>query len=140
MKTKTNRSLIVLLFSVPLAILAIAAVSNPVISADFTSLESLLVWVIAGGGSMILAGKCETYLLENWGKWHTMPYPVKVLFPIVMSGVLAVLAQSVLTLNLIESIPNGIEVVLLAALKWLSGQREYLSLKDTSYAHTARGE
>ena len=62
-------------------------------SVDWTNLQAVLTWVV-GFGAPYLVGKLFAYLAENWEKWHTFPYPVKFLSPMVLSVMLNFLFNS----------------------------------------------
>jgi hypothetical protein len=139
MKNQTTK--IVLLFSIPVALFLVAfTIEAPLIQGDFGSLEAVVIWVVTGGGAMWITGKVEAYLLENWPSWHTFPRWVKVLFPVVMAGVLGIAGQSILTLELIAYIPDGIEVTLLAIINWYFSQKGYQEISDTPYGDSARND
>ena len=105
---------------------------------EFSSLEGLLVWIIAGGGAAILAGYVIAYFLENLAFWHNLPRFVKVLFPIALAGVFGFAAQSVLALELLSAIPPAIQGLILMLVNWLFSQRAYAGIKSGSYARAAK--
>jgi hypothetical protein len=105
---------------------------------DFESLEAVLIWIIAGGGSMWLVGYVEAYLLENWAGWHGLPRWTKTLFPILMAAIFGVIAQSLLAFDVIASLPPAIGMLLLAAANWIFSQKAYISAKKEGYANAAR--
>lgn len=104
----------------------------------FESLEAILIWIIAGGGSMWLVGHVEAYLLENWAGWHRLSRWVKTLFPILMAAVFGIIAQSLLAFDVIASVPPALGMALLAAINWLFSQKAYMGIKEGAYAEKAR--
>ncbi len=117
-----------------LALTVIAAVQPE----EFGSLEELLVWIVGGGGAMILAGYVVAYFLENLAFWHDLPRTVKVLVPLALAGVFGFAAQSVLALELLPLMPPIVQSVLLMLINWLFSQRAYAGIKSGSYAAGAR--
>ncbi len=104
----------------------------------FESLEAMIIWIIAGGGSMWLVGNVEAYLLENWAGWHSLPRWTKTLFPILLAAIFGIIAQSLLAFDVIASLPPAIGMALLAAINWLFSQKGYISAKKEGYAAAAR--
>lgn len=105
---------------------------------EFSTLEQFLVWVGTGGGSMILAGLVVAYFLENLAWWHNLPRWVKLITPIVLMGIFGVIAQSVITLDLLTFIPAPVQMILLMLIGWLFSQLGYRSIKGGNYAASAR--
>lgn len=105
---------------------------------EFDTLEGVLIWVIAGGGAMVLAGYVEAYLLENWAGWHNFPRWVKLLFPIVFGGLVGVIAQSLLEFDLLANVSPALGTILLWAINWLASQKAYSGIKDGAYGEAAR--
>ena len=105
---------------------------------DFESLEGLLVWIIGGGGAMVLVGYVEAYLLENWAGWHTFPRWVKTFFPILMASLFGIIAQSLLEFDVLSGISPAVGAILLTAVNWLFSQKGYISAKKEGYANAAR--
>jgi hypothetical protein len=106
---------------------------------DFVSLEALLIWIISGGGAMVLVGYVMAFLLENWPAWHNFPRWVKVLVPIALAAVFGFGANGVLALELLDYIPVPIQTLILMLINWLFGQFAYRGIKDGAYAASARG-
>lgn len=125
-----------------LSLLIITVLLLPLIAAaqmeDFGSLEEVVVWIISGGGSMVLAGYVIAYLLENVPAWHDLPRWIKVLVPIALAGLFGFVAQSVLALELMTGVPPIVKSVLLMAINWLFSQRAYAGIKEGSYGESAR--
>lgn len=117
------------------ALLVIAAQGVP----EFGTLEEFLVWVGVGGGSMVLAGLVVAYFLENMKWWHPLPRWIKILTPIVLSGVFAIVANSMMALDLLTFIPPIFQTILLMLIGWLFSQIGYRSIKEGSYGESARG-
>ena len=138
-KKRISLPLIFLLLSLPLLFFIVAAVlPADDVPASFASLSDLLIWIGTGGGAMVLAGYVNTFLLENWAKWHAFPRWVKITFPLLMAGLFGVLAQSFIALDIVTQLPEVISIVLLAAINWVAGQLAYKNIKDSSYGVSAR--
>ncbi len=105
---------------------------------DFDSLEAVLIWIISGGGSMLLIGYAEAYLLENWAGWHKLGRGIKTFFPIIMAALLGVIAQSLLAFDVVSGIPPAVGMLLLTVINWISSQKGYISAKNAGYASAAR--
>ncbi len=105
---------------------------------DFDSLEAVLIWIISGGGAMMLVGYVEAFLLENWAGWHTFPRWVKTLFPIVMAALFGIIAQSLLAFDAIDGISPAVGAIILTGINWLFSQKGYISAKKADYAGAAR--
>src|SRR3972149_5836270 len=73
------------------------------------------------------------YLLENWPSWHTLPRWTKVLFPILMSGILGMAAQAALSFELLTGVPPAAQAILLWLVNWISSQRAYKGIKEGVY-------
>jgi len=117
-----------------LMLLVIASLSILLIAAgfrqdQFTDLDALLVWIISGGGAMVLAGYVVAYLLENIAFWHNLPVTVKVIVPIALAAAFGFLAQSVLALGLLPQIPANFQALILMAINWLFSQVAYSRIK-----------
>ncbi len=59
-----------------MAIMALLSIAAQGDIPEFGTLEELIVWIAAGGGSMILAGLVVAFLLENFAWWHKLPTKV----------------------------------------------------------------
>lgn len=105
---------------------------------DFDSLEGLLIWIVSGGGAMILVGYVEAYLLENWAGWHGLSRWIKTLFPIVMAALFGIIAQSLLAFNVVEGVSPAVGAIILTLINWIFSQRGYISAKSAGYAGAAR--
>jgi len=105
---------------------------------QFDSLEAVLTWIVLGGGASALTGAVMAYLLENWASWHTLPRWVKVLFPILMSGILGVAAQAALSFDFLAGVPAGVQMILLWLVNWMASQRAYKGIKEGAYGASAR--
>lgn len=105
---------------------------------EFDTLEGVLVWIIAGGGAMVLVGYVEAYLLENWAGWHNFPRWVKTLFPIVLGGLFGVIAQSLLAFDVLANVSPAVGMIVLWLINWISTQKAYRGIKDGEYAAAAR--
>ena len=103
----------------------------------FGSIEEFLIWIAVGGGSVFLAGAAVSLLLENWKAWHNFPRWVKVIVPVILAGIIGTLAQSLLALEVPALIPPAYGSLILVMLNWLSGQWQYMKVKDGAYAKTA---
>jgi hypothetical protein len=107
-------------------------------AAGFGSIEELLIWIAAGGGSVFLAGAVISLLLENWKAWHNFPRWVKVIIPVILAGVIGTFAQTLLALEAPALIPPAYASLILVMLNWLSGQWQYMKVKDGAYARSAQ--
>ena len=105
---------------------------------QFDSLDAVLVWIVLGGGASALTGAVMAYLLENWPSWHTLPRWTKVLFPILMSGILGMAAQAALSFELLTGVPPAAQAILLWLVNWISSQRAYKGIKEGVYGASAR--
>jgi len=105
---------------------------------EFSSLQQFLLWIATGGGAMVLAGLVVAYLLENLAFWHNLPRVVKLLAPIVIQGIIGVVAQSAITLDLLSYIPPQFQAVLLMMIGWLFSQIGYRRIKEGNYGDSAR--
>ncbi len=106
---------------------------------QFSSLEELLIWIVANGGAVILAGYVMAYFLENIAGWHTLPRWLKTIIPIAIAGLIGFFAESVLALELLAYVPPIVKSVVLMLINWLWGQRAYAGIKEGPYAASARG-
>lgn len=107
---------------------------------EFETLEGVLVWIVAGGGAMILAGYVEAYLLENWAGWHDIDRRIKLAFPIVLGLLLGVIAQALLNFDVLPDISPAVGSIVLWAINWLFSQKAYKGIKEGEYAASARLE
>ena len=105
---------------------------------QFDSLDAVLVWIVLGGGASALTGAVMAYLLENWPSWHTLPRWTKVLFPILMSGILGMAAQAALSFELLTGVPPAAQAILLWLVNWMASQRAYKGIKEGAYGVSAR--
>lgn len=105
---------------------------------DFDSLEGVLTWIALGGGASAIAGAVMAYLLENWPDWHNLPRWVKVLFPIAMSGILGMVAQTALAFDALAGVSPAVQAILLWLVNWFASQRTYRGIKEGGYAASAR--
>ena len=106
---------------------------------EFGTVEEYLIWIAVGGGSVVLAGAVVCLLLENWKVWHNFPRWVKVIIPVILAGVIGTFAQTLLALEAPALIPPAYASLILVMLNWLSGQWQYMKVKDGAYAKTAKG-
>lgn len=121
-----------------LAIVALLSIAAQGDIPEFGTLEELIVWIAAGGGSMILAGLVVAYFLENFGWWHNLPTKVKLVIPMALAAVFGFAAQSLLALEVLTLIPPTLQGVLLTLIAWLAGQVGYKSIKSGAYAASAQ--
>ena len=126
--------LILLIIALTSFLFVVAAQTAP----DFGSLAEVLIWVIEGGGAMILAGFIVAYLLENLAFWHNLPVFVKKITPVVMAALLGVGAQSVLLGDLLSYIPPVIQSMMLMLVAWLFSQIAYKGIKEGGYGESTR--
>ena len=105
---------------------------------DWTVLQSVLVWLVAGG-SVFVANYAFAYLAENFEFWHKLPSWLKFLIPIVTSVLLAFGAQQLLLYpDLIEVIQPFWALFVTIVLAWLGSQRGYISAKAAKYGAEKR--
>jgi len=104
----------------------------------YENLTDVLVWFAIGGGAMWLFGIVEARLLENWTFWHTMKSWIKKLVPIAFAALVGFLAQALISVDIVQYIPESMSVVILAAINWYFSQHEYQAIKNTSYAEATR--
>ena len=100
---------------------------------SFGSLDELLVWVVAGGGAMALAGYFVAYFLENLAFWHSLPTWLKTVVPLAIAGVLGFVGNAVLSLNLLPAIPANVQALALMLINWVFSQRAYMGTKGKAY-------
>lgn len=141
---KTDRSMkvrIFALFMIPGALLLMGLSLLPQQDVpSFDSLTSLLLWV-AGAGGIYLAGKTQSYLMENWPAWHNLPYWVKALFPIFLSGLFGIAAQALIALNVADLVPAPLVMALLAAINYYGQQENYKEILSVAgYGKSARAK
>ena len=105
---------------------------------DFGSLEEFLMWVLEGGGAMLLAGYVVAYFLENLTFWHNLPLFVKKFTPWVLAALLSLGAKAVLLGDLLSYIPAIIQTVILTFIAWLFSQIAYSRLKEGGYADSTK--
>lgn len=101
---------------------------------DPTSLESVLLWVLAGPGVVVVVSKGLSLLAELWPKWATLPTFVKTFVPIVFAALLGVAAQLLLAQpELIAAIDPWYKVVAIAVLAWVASQQQYQASKRAEF-------
>jgi hypothetical protein len=100
---------------------------------SFGTLEELLVWVVTGGGAMILAGYFVAYFLENLAFWHTLPVAIKTIVPLAIAAVLGFVGSSLLSLDVLKIIPPNVQALVLMLVNWVFNQRAYVGIKDRQY-------
>lgn len=100
---------------------------------SFGTLEELLVWVVAGGGAMILAGYFVAYFLENLAFWHGLPVWIKTVVPLALAGVIGFVGSSLLSLDVLKIIPANVQGLVLMLVNWVFSQRAYMSTKGKAY-------
>lgn len=121
-----------LLFFAAVSLLLIAA--RPLqVDPDFTDLAGVLAW-LAGVGGPYFAGWVLSLLAENWPKWHDLPKAVKVLTPLVLSALVAVLSTLALQqAELVELVSPWYTLIAGSVLGYLGTQQAYLSAKRAGY-------
>ena len=100
---------------------------------EFGTIEEVLLWVVIGGGAMVLFGYFEALFLENLPFWHNLPVNVKRVVPLVFAGLLGFAAQAALEFDLPSAISPQIEVVILMLINWVFSQRALMSTKVKAY-------
>jgi hypothetical protein len=89
---------------------------------EFGNLLEVLLWIVGGGGAMAIAGYVWSLLLENIPQWHELPRWLKTIIPIVIAGVLGMLANVVIALDATAFIPPPYDAILLMLVNWLFSQ------------------
>jgi len=105
---------------------------------EFGSLEEVLMWIIEGGGAMILAGYIVAYLLENLEFWHNLPAFVKKFTPFVLAALIGLGAKAIVLGDLLSYIPASIQVLVLMLIGWLFSQIAYKGIKEGVYGASTR--
>ena len=126
--------LVLLAIAFTLFIFGMAAQGTP----EFGSLEELLLWVLQGGGAMVLAGFIVAYLLENFAFWHNLPTFIKKFTPWVLAALLGLGAKAVLLGDLLSYVPAILQSVILMFVAWLFSQIAYKGIKEGEYAESTR--
>jgi purine-cytosine permease-like protein len=105
---------------------------------DWTNLTAVLTWVVVLGAPY-LVGKLFAYLAENWSKWHTLPGTVKFVVPLVVSVLIALGAQGLLTLpEFLATVSPYWALVVQAVLAYLGSQKGYMEAKASGYGRKAQ--
>ena len=106
----------------------------------FLSMNDILVWIVLGGGAAIIFGLLSARFLENLVFWHNLPKWVKRIVPVIGAGLIGILAQSLIAVNIGQYIPEWVAAMIIAAVNLYYNQKEYGAIKDTGYAESARVE
>lgn len=100
---------------------------------DWTNLNEVLLWIVAGGGSIIVAA-FFSWLAENFEFWHKIPKNVKLILSLVLSIAIGAGAYYLLSMpELITIIQPIYALVVLIILTWLGSQAAYMFAKAKSY-------
>lgn len=101
---------------------------------DLTNLESLLLWLVLGGGSVVVVNKLFSYLVANWTFFANLPSNVKFLIALVAAPVIAVLAQVLLGYTeLLAQIQPWFQIAMLSILGYVASQSNYIGIKRADY-------
>ena len=106
----------------------------------FLSINDILIWIVLGGGAAIIFGLLSARFLENLVFWHNLPKWVKKIVPVIGAGLIGILAQSLIAVDIGQYIPEWVAAMIIAAVNLYYNQKEYGLIKDTSYAEGARIE
>lgn len=105
---------------------------------EFDTLTAVLLWIVAAGGAMWIAGKVKARFLENLVFWHNLSPRVKKITTIVLAGLIAIAAEVLIAIDIGEIIPAWLATVILTLVNWYYGQSEYQGIKDSRYADSTR--
>lgn len=105
---------------------------------QFTSITSLLTWIVGAGGAMWLFGKLQARVLENLVFWHNLPAWIKKGAPALIAGIFAFGAQFLLQFDIDATLPESVQFMLLTAINYYMSQLEYNTIKDSSYGESTR--
>ena len=101
---------------------------------DPTNLMAVLTWIVFGGGSVWLVNQLASILAANWQWFANLPGNVKFLIFLVLAPVLALGANALLGYtDLIGTIQPYWQIVILAILGYLAGQKQYQQIKASNY-------
>jgi drug/metabolite transporter (DMT)-like permease len=125
---------VILLIALLSFLFVIAAQDPP----DFSNLEEVLVWILEGGGAMVLTGYVLAYGLENIEGWHKLSIKAKKFWPWVIAAVIAVVAKALLLYGILDYIPLWLQGMILTLLQWIFGQKAYKGIKEGGYAESTR--
>jgi len=100
---------------------------------DWLNLQAVLGWLVAGG-SVFVVNYALALLAENWKGWTNLPTIVKFLIPIVVSVLIAIGAQYLLSLpDLLGQIQPFWALLVTIILAWLGSQKGYMAAKSSRY-------
>ena len=101
---------------------------------DFTSITSILMWIVAGPGSAIIANQFFSWLASNSQKWVDLPSNVKFIVMLAFAPTLAVLAQYVLGYTeFLGQIQPWFQIAAVSIIGWLASQKAYANQKRVDY-------
>jgi len=104
---------------------------------DWTDLNEVLLWLVAGGASIIVAA-VFAFLAENFEFWHKLHKNVKLLISLLLSALIGFGAYYLLALpDVITIIQPYWALFVTMLLAWLGSQYAYIKAKNSSYAHKA---
>jgi hypothetical protein len=106
--------------------------------APFDTISALLLWIFAGGGAMWFTGRVMAFLLENWTAYHNFPLLVKKLFPVVLAGILGIVAQALYVSDLLTMLPPAVHAAILWAINYFFSQKQYAEIKEGAYGASTR--
>jgi len=105
---------------------------------DFSDLNDVLVWFAVGGGSMWLWGVILARVLENIVFWHNLKPWIKKLVPMAFAAGIGFLAEALISVDIVQYIPESVAVIVLAGINYYFSQHEYQKVKDSNYASSTR--
>jgi len=101
---------------------------------DPADLMAVLTWIVFGGGSVWVVNQLASLLAANWKWFADLPGNVKFLIFLVLAPVLALGANLLLGYtDLIGTIQPYWQIVVMAILGYLGGQKQYQQIKATNY-------
>lgn len=99
-----------------------------------STFQGALLWLAGAGGPALIAA-ILTLVAENWAAWHTFPKWVKFGSPLVLSVLLAFVANWLLGYtSVITAVDPYYQIALAAGVAWLTSQKTYTDYKLKGYA------
>lgn len=92
---------------------------------NINSLNDLMIW-LTGVGSPIVVGYLLSFLAERWKKWHTLPYEIKFITPMIVSVILTLCATWLLAHpEIIQQYDPTFKIVIGSIIIYLTTQKSY---------------
>lgn len=96
--------------------------------------QELLLWLAGAGGPAVIAALLSL-VAENWKQWHDFPKWVKFLAPLLLSVLLAFMANWMLQYTaVIATVDPYYQIGLAAAFAWINSQKTYADYRAKGYA------